>query len=418
MPRAFICLDDGSCHGDSLGPEAELVTALGQHWPRPQTVLLVEDARFLDAAPTDIRFLAVAPILGPAGLPAGVLCLSDSAPRSIDDEDRGRLEDLTRIAQSHLRASAECRELADQAGLFRTLAENSADTLVRGGVDGLRSYLSPSVQSLLGYAPAELIGTPAIDFVHPEDIDLFRVGMRELKDGRIDSFTTEHRHRHKDGSWVWLEAFVQVTRNAVTGRKDGYVTSVRGTSRRKEVEARLEHSATHDSLTGLPNRALLYGRLQSLLADPTGTATGCTVFCLDLDGFKQVNDRFGHGPGDVVLQQVANRLQRCMQSGDTLARRGGDEFVVIQPAGATPAGSAIALADHMIRAVSMPIEFEGVPASIGLSIGIAFAPQAGTDAETVLRAADAALYEAKQAGRNRYSISMRPDRHHTWGTSR
>lgn len=415
VPHAFVCLEDGTYRGDGRPgvppPEADLAAALGEHWPYPRTVLLVEDARRdpilashpLVASPSGIRFFAAAPILGGTDTPVGVLCLSDDSPRSVTQEDRDRLSDLVEIAQSHLREQIERRELTAEAALFRTLAENSADTLVRGEIGGVRSYLSPSLESLLGFTPHELVGSRAGDYVHPDDLAEFRASMREIQEGRTDNFTTEHRHRRKDGSWVWLEAFVQVTFDPVTGEQDGYVASVRGTARRKELEARLEHDAMHDVLTGLPNRALIYERLEREIARTADRDDGFAVFCLDLDGFKQVNDRFGHGAGDAVLQEVAGRLRTCVRGEDTVGRRGGDEFVAMQFAGGRR-GPAITLAEKMIRAVSAPTHVEGVPANIGLSVGIAFVPTAGADAETVLRAADTALYVSKQAGRNRYSI--------------
>ncbi len=387
---------------------AEILAALGQPWPCPRTVLIVEDAlREAElaqhprvVAPGGIRFFAAAPIFGQPGIPAGVLCLTDTVARAVDQDRRRRLDDLATIASARLRAQFQKRALEEQVTLYRTLVENSADTLVRGGLDGIRQYVSPSLRSLLGFGPEELVGTRASGFVHPDDLPEFTAMMRGLMDGSIGSFTTEHRHQHKDGSWVWLEAFVQATRDPVTGEQDGYVTSVRGTARRKELETRLVHSASHDPLTELPNRALLYERLDLLLAN----ATEFALFCLDLDGFKQVNDRFGHGAGDAVLQDVAHRLRSCVDSGDTVARRGGDEFVAIQVCSATQPEAAITLAQRMIREVAAPMDLDGVPINIGLSVGIAFVPGAGTDVDGVLRAADAALYRAKQAGRNGYRI--------------
>lgn len=209
---------------------------------------------------------------------------------------------------------------------------------------------------------------------------------------------------HKDGSWVWLEAFVKVTHHATTGDRDGYVVSVRDTSRRKELETRLVHNASHDALTGLPNRALLDERLQQEIDREALHGSRFALLCLDLDGFKQVNDAWGHEAGDAVLAAVARRLTSCVRAADTVARRGGDEFVIIHVTDSALPASAVALAERLIEAVSAPMESGGAPVHIGLSIGIAVAG-GGTEADTLLRNADKAMYEAKAAGRNGYRVS-------------
>jgi diguanylate cyclase (GGDEF)-like protein len=208
----------------------------------------------------------------------------------------------------------------------------------------------------------------------------------------------------RDGAWVWLEAFVKLTRSEATGEPDGYVASVRDISRRKEAESRLAHIAAHDPLTGLPNRTRLHERLTLEISRTARTRAGFAVLCLDLDRFKRVNDEFGHEAGDTVLRVVAGRLQSMVRAEDTVARLGGDEFVMIQTTAVDVPASAMRLADRLIAAVSQPIPFNGTPLNVGLSVGIAIAPIPGADADGLLRAADEALYEAKEAGRNKYRM--------------
>ncbi len=159
--------------------------------------------------------------------------------------------------------------------------------------------------------------------------------------------------------------------------------------------------AHHDLLTGLPNRVLELKRFDELLREPHGTLrTGkppCTVFCLDLDGFKEVNDRFGHAAGDAVLVAVADRLRQSIRDVDFLCRIGGDEFVILLPA--ILAAEAAVVAQRIIDRISEPFEIEGVPLRIGISVGSACAPDDGTTADELLRSADRALYEAKRRGK-------------------
>ncbi|MCF6387160.1 sensor domain-containing diguanylate cyclase [Mycobacterium sp. MBM] len=281
------------------------------------------------------------------------------------------------------------------------VAENSADTLIRGTLDGVRRYVSPSIRTLLGYTPDELVGKRASENMHPDDVADFVPKMLALREGTIDSFVTEHRQRHKDGSWVWMEAFVRVTEDPRSGRRDGYVVSVRDTSRRKELETELAHNASHDVLTGLPNRALLYERLGTEIEHGGEFA----VLCVDLDGFKRVNDELGHHVGDLVLAAVADRLVSCVGARDTVARRGGDEFVIIHVADAPLLDSAVALARCVIDAASAPMAVAEWSGSIGLSIGIALGAGPDAHGEELLRAADRAMYEAKASGHNAYRIA-------------
>ncbi len=235
--------------------------------------------------------------------------------------------------------------------------------------------MSPSIRTLLGYDAHELVGKRASEITHPDDVEGFGRQMLAMRDGRIDSFVTEHRMRHTNGSWVWLEAFVRVTHDPATGLRDGYVVSVRDTSRRKELETELVHHAYHDGLTGLPNRALLYERLTAHIERAGGDGNGFAVLCVDLDGFKQINDAFGHEVGDRVLAAIGGRLVACVGPADTVARRGGgDEFVIIHVADPPLLDSAVVLAQEVIDVASAPpMTIADWSGSVGLSIGIAAA---------------------------------------------
>ncbi len=163
------------------------------------------------------------------------------------------------------------------------------------------------------------------------------------------------------------------------------------------AQQQVAHLARHDALTGLCNRAELRQRMAQHLPR-TQRGEALAVLMLDLDRFKAVNDSLGHAAGDGLLQQVADRLRRCVRESDTIARLGGDEFALLQAGTAQPAG-ATALAGRVIDALGQPFELDGQQASIGASVGIAVAPQDGDGAEILLKNADLALYRAKAAGR-------------------
>ncbi len=180
----------------------------------------------------------------------------------------------------------------------------------------------------------------------------------------------------------------------------GYVATHEDVTERRQIEQRLAHMAHHDALTGLPNRSRLRQRLDQALAEAAGDRH-CAVLCVDLDRFKDVNDTLGHPVGDRLLQAVAGRLGRHLPSVDILARLGGDEFAIVQSSSEMP-GDAVLLAARLIRDLSEPYGIDGHRIIVGASVGIACAPQDGSDPDLLLRNADLALYCAKAEGRGRF----------------
>ncbi|MEP6953738.1 MAG: diguanylate cyclase, partial [Solirubrobacteraceae bacterium] len=170
---------------------------------------------------------------------------------------------------------------------------------------------------------------------------------------------------------------------------------------RRAAEAQVEHLAYHDALTGLPNRALLGEHLAHALSRATRAGTACALLYLDLDDFKLVNDSFGHAGGDELLRQVAARLDARSRAGDLLARQGGDEFLLLlADLDGDPVAAAQRAADGLLEALTEPFRLSGEELQLGASIGLSVYPRDATDADTLLRHADAAMYQAKAAGRH------------------
>ncbi len=341
----------------------------------------------------------------------GWLILLDDGPRRLGAAEEQQLADLATFADTLCRLEGRLRDAERQEEHFRLLAESSTDTIVRGSLDGVRLYISPAVRELLGYEPEELIGRRALDITHVEDMSRLRGLMDQLRQGTLTIGRSEQRQRHKDGSWVWLESHLRLTYDKQTGQPDGYVASVRGMDDRKAIEARLEHLATHDELTGLPNRKLFRDHLTAAIDETRRGGRRFALLWMDLDRFKDINDSLGHQAGDAVLRMATERFRTIIRSGDMVARLGGDEFALIAPIG--PDNSeAGAIAARLVATMEQPILHGGRALTVGLSIGIACTPEAGRDPDELLAAADKALYVAKSSGRGGYcfcAASAPPD---------
>jgi diguanylate cyclase (GGDEF)-like protein/PAS domain S-box-containing protein len=179
------------------------------------------------------------------------------------------------------------------------------------------------------------------------------------------------------------------------GQLTHWVAFLRDVTITKHQVSSLRHQAMHDALTGLPNRTLLFDALETSVEAARGKSTMTALMLMDLDRFKEVNDTFGHHFGDALLKQVAFRLQNQMRSGDVVARLGGDEFAVVLPSTADAHSTAIT-ARRILNTLEQPFVVEGQVFEVGASIGIALYPEHGTDARTLLRRADVAMYDAKQ----------------------
>ncbi|WP_349370503.1 EAL domain-containing protein [Salinarimonas sp.] len=237
-----------------------------------------------------------------------------------------------------------------------------------------------------------------VSLVHPDDLALVRQRYDSHVRGETDLLEIEYRARHGDGRWVWVSTRARcVEHDSETGAARRIIGVQADISARKEAEQRAEHMARHDPLTELGNRRLLEERLGAALraADPVA------VLSLDLDRFKLVNDTLGHHTGDLLLEQIANRLRSAVRSGDTVARIGGDEFAIVQVGAPQPDG-AQALAERVIAVLSAPLLVGDHDVTVGTSIGIALAPTDADDARTLLSKADLALYRAKTQERNAF----------------
>ncbi len=237
--------------------------------------------------------------------------------------------------------------------------------------------------------------------LHPEDRELFDAAMHHsLKQG--DDFQVDYRVVWPDGSVHWVANRGQVHRDA-DGRAQRVIGVAMNITERKLAEQRIAHMAHHDALTGLPNRVLLRDRIQQAIAQAHRAGSQLAVLFLDLDRFKTINDSLGHQLGDRLLQSVASRILVCVREGDTVSRVGGDEFVIVIP-GIGAASDASAVAAKILEVLATAFHLHGNDLHVAASIGISLYPADGSDAETLMRNADTAMYHAKDSGRANYQF--------------
>ncbi|MCK9903006.1 diguanylate cyclase [Frankia sp. Cpl3] len=274
------------------------------------------------------------------------------------------------------------------------LLRNTRDLIAVVGPDGAVSFLSPSIERLLGYHASNWLGQPLAQLAHPADRD------------RLDRILTEGgavldvRLCGADGAIGWFD--LEAADFPPQAGLAGVLVTCHEIGERKKLQDRLGHQARHDLLTGLANRSGFGDRLASALA--VGTELSCAVLYLDLDGFKPINDSFGHAAGDRVLAIIGARLAALLREGDLASRLGGDEFAMLLRD--SDLATASLVADRVIRAVAEKITLEDECVQVGASVGIAMGRPGRSRADELIHAADTAMYAAKRDGGGRVAIAL------------
>jgi diguanylate cyclase (GGDEF)-like protein/PAS domain S-box-containing protein len=282
---------------------------------------------------------------------------------------------------------------------LHTLLARAADGFVVMDASNGITYLSEGLTDVLG-ARADLCGTDFIELVHPEDASAIRAALAAVV-AREGVMTFEFRAEHMDGTWRWFEA--RAANLLADESVAGVAMLVRDASERKAIESDLRHRALHDTLTGLPNRTLLEDRLRGAIGRSGRDGRTVTVFFVDLDDFKAVNDSLGHAAGDDVLTGVGGRLAAVARAQDTVARFGGDEFVVVVEHDRPPEWVKD-LAERLRAVFREPIQAGRHLLPMTASFGVASACGGNPSPESLLRDADAAMYTVKQTGGDNYAV--------------
>lgn len=351
-----------------------------------------------------------------------------------------RLETLTqaaqRVAAGDLRAKAGLQgddEVAEVGRAFDQMTAKIQDHIstiedsnirfslaVAGSNDGIwdwnivkdEAYFSPRWQEMLGAMnDTSGAGSKIADWyrrIHPDDHEKSLLELDKCLYGDDEYFALEHRLQKKTGDYIWVLMRGKVSRNSAAEavRMTGSLSDI---TDRKLQESTIEHQALHDSMTDLPNRAVLQDRLQHAIHIAERQHEPLAVLMIDLDRFKEINDTLGHQAGDTVLQEVAARLSKTLRKSDTVARFGGDEFAIILLA--TDTVKVIPLVNHIFKALEPPVVIDQVSLNIDASIGIALYPLHGQDPTSLIKYADIAMYVAKRANSGYAIYNPSQDQH-------
>ena len=296
------------------------------------------------------------------------------------------------------------RKLAEEAlkeseGKYRSLVENINDVFYILDTRGNITYISPVIERFTQYKVSDLIGKPMVQLVYPEDLPAFSDHFNRLVSGQLEPW--ECRVLDKDGRVIFVRASSRPLYKG--GEIIGITALMTDITERKQMEQKLEEMATHDFLTGLPNRVLLFDRFTIAAALAHRNKARLAIMSLDLDKFKSVNDTLGHDAGDQVLKTISMRLTGIIRASDTLARMGGDEFILVTME-ASQMEDATAVAQKVQDSFKEPLVIDSRQIYLSASIGIAIFPEDGQDLKTLTKKSDAAMYYSKGHGRNQFKF--------------
>ena len=300
--------------------------------------------------------------------------------------------------RSHGRMT-ERERFVDELELSAQVFDNGLDGIFITDRDGTILRVNPMFSEITGFPPEEAVGaTPRLFKSDQHDRDFYAKMWRTLLDeGRWEG---ELWNRRRDGQGFAMWENISSVRDR-NGEVQYFISMFRDITEKKASEQRIYNLAHYDMLTGLPNRLLFSDRLNHAVSRAQRDDGRLALLFLDLDFFKHVNDSLGHAAGDQLLREVAGRLGHCLREGDTVARLGGDEFIFLLEGLPTPS-AAEHVARKILDALANPMELCGHDTYVGGSIGISIYPRDGGDGETLVKNADAAMYRAKEAGRNRF----------------
>ena len=288
---------------------------------------------------------------------------------------------------------------------FRMVFEHTALPMVRNSLNGEFIEVNNAWCEMFGYSREEALSQHLTwqQITHSEDMEPSASLVSKLLAGEIEDIRIEKRYIRKDSEVLWGSLQVSLVRDE-NGAPEYLISAIQDITERKQAEQQISFMAYHDKLTGLPNRALLFDRLSQAMSQAKRDAKHAALLFIDLDGFKAVNDKYGHEAGDAVLRIAAQRFLACVRAVDTVARFGGDEFAIVlgnldDPQQAKSVAEKIVQA--FARGLSLP---DGHECNVGASVGISIYPEHGSAMDSLLTAADQAMYGSKSSGKNTYTF--------------
>ena len=398
LPSFYTTAIDGHAIGEGVG-------ACGTAAYRGERVI-VEDVQqhpywvpFRDLAhQADVQSCWSQPIIGTEGQVLGTFALYHRQPAQPSDAEIELIEryaKLTALAIERRRAGERLKTLS------RAVAQSPVSIMITDPT-GCIDYVNPKFEEVTGYQSAEALGqNPRIFSSGDRSREEYAVLWRTITSGQ--TWSGDFHNRRKDGTLFWEHATISPIFDE-QGVLIHFVAVKEDITQRKEHQRQLEHIAHYDVLTSMPNRALLADRLGQAMAQALRRGQQLAVAYLDLDGFKAINDKHGHAAGDQLLITVAARMKQALREVDTLARIGGDEFVVVL-VDLENAATSEPMLTRLLAAAAMPVQFGDLLLRVSASLGVTFYPQTqDMEADQLLRQADHAMYQAKVSGKNRYHV--------------
>jgi diguanylate cyclase (GGDEF)-like protein/PAS domain S-box-containing protein len=358
-------------------------------WRAGAPTMRASDARVVAARAPKIPFEWEAP--GRRTMVVNKLPLLDGEGRIIGV--LGTYDDVTERRRADLALRLQSRALDACVNAVLITATTDKGNVIE--------YANPAFKRITGFDPSEIVGRDC-RFLQRDDLDQEGLNAIRAGLGANSEVSAVLRNYRKDGALFWNQLFIAPVPDA-TGRTTHHIGVINDVTDLIRYQEQLEYQANYDTLTRLPNRNLLRDRLQHAIEQAHRQDGSVAVVFVDLDGFKNVNDSLGHSIGDRLLMVVAERLSRCARTSDTVARHGGDEFVIVLPQ-LSDEDALVAWMERVRASISEPVWLDGTEMYVGCSMGASFFPQDGEDAEAVLKKADLAMYRAKDMGRNTYQF--------------
>ncbi|WP_405774530.1 putative bifunctional diguanylate cyclase/phosphodiesterase [Streptomyces sp. NBC_00859] len=327
-------------------------------------------------------------------------CLAAGFAQALRERTLAEQEAIARSALAARSVAEEALHVTETR--FRAVFEDAAVGIGIADLDGNVLEINGALLRMFGGVDHHVRSRKVNEWVHPDDAPHVWRLHAELVRGEREHYHVEKPYYRNDGTVLWTNLTVSLLRDA-EGRPQYQLALIEDTTERRLLNLRLRYEATHDALTGLPNRTLFFERLDKAVTAPDGMRFGLCY--LDLDGFKAINDSLGHSAGDRMLVEVADRLQSCATaSGEMVARLGGDEFVALTT-GYESADEVEELAVRILSVLSAPIRIDGRELTVRGSIGVVEGLSGVQSPAEVLRSADITMYRAKAAGGNRFQLA-------------
>lgn len=367
-----------------------------------------------------LAFYAGVPLRTSDDLAVGTFCIMDTTPKQLSTHQVGILKILANQAIKLLELRIERnkyrdlviekelinKQLDESKQRWQFALEGSGDGVWDWDIENNHCFYSTKWKEMLGYADDNLPNNPEtwLSLIHKEDLPKVKQKLNDYFSNNSFEYKFEHRVLCKDQTYKWILTRGMVVERGISGQPKRMVGTHTDISNRKQTEEIIWRQANFDSLTGLPNRRMFFDRLNEEVKRASRAKQMFALMFIDLDGFKVVNDHFGHKSGDNLLIQVAQRVSLCIRESDTFARLGGDEFTVIL-SGLKSMDAISDMSEKILNTINMPYQLETHQATISASIGLSVYPNHSIDMDTLISLADAAMYEAKTKGKNCWVIT-------------